>query len=177
MKHLWNNLIIFSVGVLFTLAVVYVGLRYGNYGIECANESYVEQVAVAEPDAYSEAYNEAEEHEYIGDSISLLQIMMYDALGKNPYGYRDYYGNYLVFSNDGHYLFQFKRMTEGGELRYVNYYDVGVLESVIQTDILTFPNMGVLNGEWPELIRDNDTTWYLFKLTKEFDDDVKASIQ
>lgn len=175
MKNSIQYIIAFIIGVLFTTVVVYVGLKYGFDGAVGHETERVYEAPIAEPDAYSEAENESE-HEYIGDSLSLLQIMMYDALGANPMGYRDAYGNYLVFSNDGHYLFQFKRMTEGGELRYINYYDVGVLESVIQTEILTFPSMGVLYMEWPEQVQDNGTTWYLFELTEEFYDDVEEAL-
>lgn len=169
MKNYVQYIIAFIIGVLFTSLVVYVGLKYGFDGAVATETEEVVVDPIAEPDAYSEAENES-------DSISLHEIIMYKALGANPEGYRDAYGNFLCFSGDGHYLFHFRKMTQGGELRYIKHYEVEVLESVIQTDILTFPNMGVVNMEWPLQVQDNGTTWYLFELTQEFYDDVDEAL-
>lgn len=170
MNKTTQHVIAFIIGVLFTAVVVYVGLRYGFDGAVGHEVEQVYEEPIAEPDAYSEAEDESH-------SISLHEILIYKALGQNPEGYRDAYGNFLCFSMDGHYLFQFKKMTQGGELRFVKAYDVRILESVIQTDIFTFPKMGVIEMDWPLEVQDNGTSWYLFALTKEFYDDVDRSLR
>lgn len=177
MNKTTQHAIAFLIGVLFTALVAYLGLKYGFDGAVGHEVQQVYEEPIAEPDAYSEAENEPEGHEYIDEDLTLHEIIMYEALGKNNKGYRDAYGNFLCFSNDGYYLFHFRKMTQDGELRYIKHYDVGVLESVIQTDILTFPNMGVVNMEWPVQVNDNGTTWYLFELTQEFYDDVDKSLR
>lgn len=169
MNKTTQHAIAFLIGMLFTGLVVYIALRHGFDGSIGNEPAQADEVLVAEPDAYSEAENDPH-------SISLNEIIMYKALGANPEGYRDAYGNFLCFSGDGHYLFHFRKMTQDGELRYIKHYEVEVLESVIQTDILTFPNMGVVNMEWPLQVQDNGTTWYLFELTQEFYDDVEEAL-
>lgn len=170
MNKTTQHAIAFLIGMLFTGLVVYIALRHGFDGAVGHETEQVYEAPIAEHDAYSEA--EDEDH-----SISLLEILMYKALGANPEGYRDAYGNFLCFSGDGHYLFHFRKMTQGGELRFIKHYDVEILESVIQTDILTFPNMGVVNMDWPLEVQDNGTSWYLFALTQEFYDDVDKSLR
>lgn len=170
MKNTIQYIIAFIIGVLFTAVVVYIGLRYGFDGAVGHEVEQVYEEPIAEPDAYSEAENESH-------SISLHEIIMYKALGENNKGYRDAYGNFLCFSMDGQYLYHFRKLTQDGELRFIKYYDVRVLESVIQTDIITFPSMGVVSMDWPEQLYDNGTTWYLFALTKEFYDDVDKSLR